>query len=381
MSRIKDSVVDTRQGGGIENRLAAIRQQRGLSASALANSVDVSRQAIYAIEAGTYVPNTALALRLSRALAVNVDELFRLRDEDSRSVTALLIPEAKIQPGQPVQLCRVDGRLIAAVPTPLGAYLPSSDAVITARASGSAKPRLRLHRPDTGFSNRLLIAGCDPAMHILAHHLQSAGVDLVMLHRNSSDALGLLKKRSVHIAGTHLRDAVNGESNIAAVGRVLGQSSIAVISFAVWQEGLITAAANPKRIRGVEDLARRDVKFVNREPGSGARLLLDTHLARLKIEPKRVRGYNRLAPGHIAAAEQVKTAAADCCVATEAAALALGLCFIPLETTRYDLVLRKHHLDLPAVQALLNTIAFAGFRGEITAAARYDASVAGNRVI
>jgi molybdopterin molybdotransferase/putative molybdopterin biosynthesis protein len=372
--------MDTRQNK-IENRLAALREQRGLSAAALAEWVGVSRQAIYAIEAGTYVPNTALALRLARALAVRVDELFNLSNDDPQSVTAILIPAAETQPGQPVQLCRVDDRLMAAPATPLGAYLPSSDAVITSCGPAPGKARLRLHRRESDLQNRLLMAGCDPAMHILARCLQSAGVDLVMLHRNSSDALALLKNHSVHIAGTHLRDAATGESNVAAVTRLLGRSSIAVISFVVWREGIITAAANPKRIRGVEDLARRDIKLINREPGSGARLLLDTHLTRLGIEGRRIRGYNRLASGHVAAAEQVKTGAADCCVATEAAACVLGLHFLPLESARYDLVLRKHHLDLPAVETLLNTIAFAGFRGEITAAARYDPSVAGRRVI
>jgi len=370
----------------IENSLAAVRERRGLSASALAQMVGVSRQAIYAIEAGTYVPNTALGLRLARALMVGVDELFSLPDDppkvDASSVSATLISSAgKLEPGQPVQLCRVDDRLIAAPSMPMGSYLPPSDAVMADRGVAADKVRVRLHQDSNDFKSRLLIAGCDPAMDMLARHARTAGVELVLVHRNSSDSLQLLKKRLVHIAGTHLRDASTGESNVPAVTGLFMRASIAVISFATWQEGLITAHGNPKHIHAVNDLARKDVLFVNREPGSGSRLLLDTYLARLKLSAKRVRGYQHLAFGHMAAAWQVKTGAADCCLATASAARVLGLDFVPLESARYDLVMRKHQLNSPAVQALLNTISLSSFRRELNGAGGYDTTVSGERVI
>jgi putative molybdopterin biosynthesis protein len=370
----------------IENRLAALRERRGFSASALAKMVGVSRQAIYAIEAGTYVPNTALGLRLARALSAGVEELFSLPDDlpksAARPVSATLIASAdKPQAGQPVQLCRVDDRLIAVASAPMSAYLPPSDAVVTDCGPVAERVRVRLHQDSNDFKNRLLIAGCDPAMDVLARHARKAGVELVLVYRNSSDSLQLLKTHRVHIAGTHLRDASTGESNVPAVTRLFARGSVAVISFATWQEGLITAHGNPKHIHGVEDLTRRDVLFVNREPGSGSRLLLDTYLARLKLSAKRVRGYDRLASGHLAAAWQVKNGAADCCLATASAARVLGLHFVPLESARYDLCMRSHQLELPAVQALLNTIALSSFRREITGTGGYDTAVTGERVI
>ena len=385
MSFIKDSVVIKRHRE-IENHLAALRERRGLSASALAQMVGVSRQAIYAIEAGTYVPNTALGLRLARALAAGVEELFSLPDDPpqsaARSATAVLIPSAdKLEPGQPVQLCRVDDRLIAVPSMPMGYYLPPSDAVVRDCGPVGDRVRVRLHQEASEFRNRLLIAGCDPAMDVLARHARSAGIELVLVHQNSSDSLRLLKKRLVHIAGTHLRDASTGESNVPAVTRLFARTSVAVISFATWQEGLITALGNPKRIHGVEDLARRGVAFVNREPGSGSRLLLDTYLARLKLSAKRVRGYERLAFGHLAAAWQVKTGAADCCLASASAARTLGLHFVPLESARYDLVMHKHQLESPALQTLLNTIALSSFRRELNGTGGYDTARTGERVI
>jgi putative molybdopterin biosynthesis protein len=370
----------------IENRLAAVRERRGVSASALAKMVGVSRQAIYAIEGGTYVPNTALALRLARALTVGIEELFTLPDDSAgtsaRSIKATLIPFAdKLQPGQPIQLCRVDDRLIAVPAMPVGSYLPPSDAVITGCDAEADKIRVRLHQESSEFGNRLLLAGCDPAMDVLARYARIAGIELVLVHQNSLDSLRLLKIGLAHVAGTHLRDASTGESNIPAVTRLFARGSIAVISFATWQEGLITARGNPKHIQGVEDLARKDVVFVNREPGSGSRLLLDTYLGRLKLSAKRVRGYERLASGHIAAASQVKMGAADCCLATASAARVLGLNFVSLESARYDLVIRKRQLESPAIQTLLNTIALASFRRELSEAGGYDTAVAGERVI
>jgi putative molybdopterin biosynthesis protein len=369
----------------VENNLAAIRSRRQMAASELAKRVGVSRQAIYAIEAGTYVPNTALALRLARVLQTGVEELFSLAESSrkpiARSVRATVIPRTeKLQPGQPVRLCRIDDRLIAAASVPLPWYLPSSDAQVN---SGSApgKVRLTLHQESNDLGSRLLIAGCDPAMAILARHLQPAGIDLVLLHQNSSDSLALLKKGCVHIAGTHLRDAASGQSNVDAVLRLFAHGSVAMISFATWEEGLITASGNPKRIRTVEDLARQEVSIVNRELGAGSRLLLDTHMKRIKLSPKHVRGYECLAPGHLAAAWQVKTGAADCCLATQAAARIFGLDFVPLESSRYDFVVRKQHLKSPAIQTLFHTLALSGLRRELNGAGGYDTTVSGNRIL
>ena len=159
--------------------------------------------------------------------------------------------------------------------------------------------------------------------------------------------LALLKEGCVHVAGTHLRDEASGESNLPEIGRLFPKNSVAVIAFAVWEEGIVTARGNPKSIRGIEDFARKDVSIVNREPGSGSRALLDSRLERLRIAPRAVRGYEQLAPGHLPAAWQVQSGAVDCCLATRAAARMFGLNFIPLVSERYDLVIRKQHLDLP----------------------------------
>ena len=225
------------------------------------------------------------------------------------------------------------------------------------------------------------MAGCDPGISVLARHVQATGVDLVLAHRNSTQALELLKQGTIHIAGTHLRDEASGESNIPHVGRLFPKRSVAVISFALWEEGILTARGNPKGIRGIEDLAHPEISIVNREPGAGSRRLLDASLERLEIPTQRVRGYERIAAGHLAAAWQVRTGAADCAIATGAAARLFGLGFIPLVAERYDLVLRRTHLELPAVQTLFDTLSRSRFRRELEAIGGYDTAPAGQRLL
>ena len=140
------------------------------------------------------------------------------------------------------------------------------------------------------------------------------------------------------------------------------------------------ATGNPKGIKTVEDLTRKGIRFVNRESGSGSRTQLDTNLKRLNINPNQVAGYLRTAPGHLAAAWEVKQGTADCCMATLASARAFGLHFIPVESVRFDFVVRKKHLNLPGVQALFETVNRSNFRLKLRNAGGYDTSVTGRRI-
>ena len=371
---------------GIDNNLAELRRKRGLAAANLARMVGSSRQTIYAMEAGTYVPNTLLALKLARALDVTVEELFSLAggEADAQLPTervAVLPGGEALQPEQPVQLCRVGRSMVAAAPASAPWYFPASDAIVARQPSAGGKADVQVFHSGEELARRILVAGCDPAISVLARHVRAAGIELVLAHRNSSQALSLLKLGCVHVAGTHLRDEATGESNLAEIGRIFRRNSVAVISYAVWEDGMVTARGNPKGIKGVEDLARGDVSIVNREPGAGSRRLLDARLERLGIAAAKVRGYQNEAPGHLPAAWQVLRGAADCCIATRAAARMFGLGFIPLASERYDLVIRRPHLDLPGVQAMLDTLSRSAFRRELETLGGYDTRPAGRRVL
>jgi putative molybdopterin biosynthesis protein len=371
----------------IENNLAALRQKRGFAAAQLAKLTGISRQTIYAMEAGTYVPNTAVALKLARALEVRVEDLFALPGElpvpEFRMEQAALLPGGGEAPseGQPVELCRVDDRLVASAPSPIPWYFPASDAIVAADANPQGKTKLRVFDAERQFQNRVLLAGCDPAISVLARHVQLAGSELVVAHRNSSQSLELLKERYIHVAGTHLHDEASGESNLPDVAQRFARNAVAVVSFAVWEEGIVTARGNPKDIRKVEDFARPDVTIANREAGAGSRKLLDSNLKRLGIAAAKVRGYRTEAAGHLAVAWRVQTGETDCCIATRAAARLFGLGFIPLMSERYDLAIRRQHLDLPGVRVLLDVLSRSQFRRELDSLGGYDTRTAGERLL
>jgi len=374
---------------GIANHLTAHRQKRGLSAAELARRAGIGRQTIYAIESGSYVPNTAVALRLARTLEVSVEDLFALPSGATAGPlptehVTLLPQQDTPRAGDPMQLCRVDRRIMASSPSPVPWYLPTADAVLLGDFNAPAKAgkgTVQLFHGEYNLANRILVAGCDPGISVLARHVLRAGVKLVAAQRNSSQALALLKRGVVHVAGTHLRDEASGESNLPAIHRLFARNSVAVVSLAVWEEGLVLAPGNPKSIRSIADFARRDVTIVNRETGAGSRLLLDTHLDRLGLAGEKVRGYDRNASGHLVAAWQVRTGEADCCISTRAAARGFGLDFIPLASERYDLAIRRQHLDHPPVAALLDTLNRASFRRELEGLGGYDTSSAGRRLL
>lgn len=374
------------ESGAIQTSLGELRHKRGLSAIQLAAEVGVSRQTIYAIEAGTYIPNTAVALRLARSLDAAVEELFSLADgvppPRLRPESVTLLPGSSgLQAGQPVQLCRVEKRLMASSPSPVQWCFPVADAVVAEKPGRKEKTSVQVFNTEGNFDNRILVAGCDPGISVLSRHIQLTGVELVVAHRNSSQALSLLNEGCVHIAGTHLRDEVSGESNLPEIGRLFTRNSVAVISFAVWEEGIVTAAGNPKRVQGIEDLAHKNIRIVNREVGAGSRVLLDYRLKKLGMKPNQVRGYDSAGSGHLSVAWQVQTGAADACIATSAAARIFGLNFIPLVSERYDLVIRKQHLDLPRIQNLLDTLCRADFRRELEGLGGYDTRVTGERLL
>jgi molybdate-binding protein/DNA-binding XRE family transcriptional regulator len=355
----------------VHSRLAEARQSRGVAAVALARVAGVTRQTIYAIEAGTYVPNTAIALKLARALEMPVEDLFQLEAEAPapRLVTARLISPDECRQGTPVQLCKVGEKWVGVPAVAAPWQLPPADAVLADPERGLVQ---RLNENDRDA--RLLVAGCDPAVSVLSRHLQRASVQLVGATVNSSVALDLLRDRLVHVAGTHLRA---DPAPAAAPFR-----NAVVFVFAVWEEGIVTARGNPKRLRSAADLARRGVRLVNRESGSGARQLLDRALAAAGIDTSRIAGYDEPpAAGHLPAAWRVYSGLADCCIATRSAARAFGLDFVALESNRYDLVLRSESLQITPVERLFETLAQAAVRRELETLCGYDTRETGRRLL
>ena len=260
--------------------------------------------------------------------------------------------------------------------------LPMADGVVVESSKRRHQAGVYVFQSDLEDEKRLLIAGCDPGISLLAQHLaRFDDVDLVVAPSSSQQALEWLRQGKVHVAGSHLRDSSSGEYNLPAIKRLFPRGAVKVVTFAIWEQGLVFENGNPKHIRGVEDLARKDVSIVNRERGAGSRELLDQRLRDAGIPVGRVNGYDRIAHGHLPAALAVSLKEADCCLATRSAACAFGLSFIPLATERYDLVVRRQHARLPAVEALLDVLNRAAVRRRLEILAGYDTSHTGEVLV
>jgi putative molybdopterin biosynthesis protein len=351
----------------------------------LARRVNVSRQTIYAIEAGTYVPNTETALHLARELEVTVDELFSLREGGAavaESVAADVLSAAPVEKGQPVRICQMGSRWVSVPVTASPYYMPEADGIIQRPGRARGRASLVVFAKDEASQKRLVLAGCDPATSLLARMVEKiSGVEIVSAAASSKLALSWLEEGKVHIAGSHLEDPKTGEFNLPFLRKEYPDEDLSVVTFARWEEGLVMSPGNPKSIRKPEDLARKGVRFVNREPGSGSRALLDQLLVKAGVETAKVHGYERVAYGHLAAAYCVVSGEADVCLATRSAAKTFGLAFVAVHSERYDLVMRRRSLEIPAVKAFLDVLQRATLRRKLEVLAGYDTSETGSVVV
>jgi molybdate-binding protein/DNA-binding XRE family transcriptional regulator len=372
----------------VQANLAQLRAKRAISAANLATEAGVSRQTIHAIEAGLYVPNTAVSLKLARILGTTVEELFQLEPEreviEETAEVFILGDVASLRKGQPLRVATVNEHLVAVLPDPASWGLQPTDAVFLAPIrGGKSDVNGKVRLLGNGWKNpgRILLAGCDPSASLLAHSLERQGFELVIAYENSSHALDLLHEGLVHVAGTHLAEKANGKAELLPMSKMFPRNSIAVLSYAIWKEGMVAAQGNPKRITGIEDLSRKDIRITNREPGAGCRRLLDDLLRKNRITSDKVRGYERITLGQLPAARLVQSGEVDCCIGTQAAASSMGLTFLPLAEKPYLFVLRRAHLTLPPVQTLIETLGRAAYRREVEACVGYDMRMAGDRLV
>ncbi len=358
-------------------QLKTIREQRSLTVSELAKQAAVSRQTIYAIEDGSFVPNTLVSLRLARILGVSVEDLFPLDETPPDTVEAeLLSTRRESSDGtQLVRLYESEGRRIALPVETAFHYLPLADGVTGGKLG--RKVQVAANRRSTA---KILLAGCDPALSLLSELARSHGIEIVPIPVSSRKALVWLSKGLVHMAGTHLPDHESGDYNAGAIRGSFPKGGVQAMTFAHWESGLITKAGNPKAIRSIADLASREVSIVNREKGSGSRVVLDAELKGAGIPVSKIKGYDREVYGHLSAAICVASGWADCCLAARSAARCYGLGFVPLQTARFDLVFPENFLKSKAGQALAGMLNQAEMRQKLAHLAGYETRQTGKLI-
>ena len=229
----------------------------------------------------------------------------------------------------------------------------------------AARPAAQAARPaaqtPAGRRQTIVVSGShDLSLEMLADwlHAEHPALALATAHVGSIDGLLALQRGEAHLAGAHLLDADTGEFNVGHVRRLLTPQGVHVVllGFVRRVQGLIVARGNPKGIHHLADLLRGDVTFVNRQPGSGTRVLLDYHLRRLGLPSAAIRGYGERAATHMAVASAVAQGRADCGLGIQAAAAAVGLDFAPLFDERYDLVIPVEHYGSPLLDPLVTAL-------------------------
>lgn len=216
-----------------------------------------------------------------------------------------------------------------------------------------------LLRPLGSIKNTIVVVGShDNTLDVLADQVR-AGHDNITIsssHVGSMGGIMATKKGGCHVAGTHLLDIDNGTYNVSYIKKYLSGIPVCLVNLVLRDQGLMIARGNPKNIKGVEDLCREDILFMNRQAGSGTRILLDYRLNQLKLEPKTVNGYDREEYTHMSVAVAVLSGTVDVGLGIFAAAKALNLDFIPIVTEQYDLVIPERFVESENIRILLETI-------------------------
>lgn len=374
-------------GGPGLARVRLLRMARGLSQMQLAGEAGVTRQTVAGIETGRWDPSIRVAIALARALQVPLEELV-MGAPALRSGEALLAPGSRAPAGARLRLAEVGGRQVA-VPlagaggTGLG-FAPA-DAVSRpgpsrSAAGGPAGAHLIATQPLALPRCSLLVAGCDPALPLLAGplHRLDPPIELVWWPCGNRRALELAARGLVHVAGIHVADRPGSRAG-AGPGPAIAQAE--VVGFAGWRQGWVR---RPGGAGDGEDplveAGRQGRRLVNRERGAAARTLLDRRCRQLGLEPTALPGYTTELAGHLPVAAAVAAGLADLGIATEPAAASFGLEFAPLTCERFDLVIPGAVAGSVAVQGLLRVLAGIEMRAQLAALPGYDATRLGAAV-
>ena len=287
-----------------------------------------------------------------------------------------------------VRLGQVGDRLVA-TPLQRGAGVISSlvraDGIarITRLSEGieaGSQISVRLLRPMRDIRRTIVATGShDLILDLLASRLSESSGNPTVSSANVGSIGGLLaiRRGETHIAGSHLLDEETGEYNISFIDRYIPGKQVVLVHLAARTQGLMVPPHNPMRITSLADLARDGVRFVNRQRGSGTRVLLDFKLREIGISTESIRGYDREEYTHLAVAAAIQGGRADVGLGILPAARTMGLEFVPLFEEEYDLVIPTEFYDGDLLRPMLDMITSPQFQREVEDLGGYNTSQMG----
>lgn len=247
---------------------------------------------------------------------------------------------------------------------------------------GEKVPVRLLRQPEQLEHTLVMIGSHDNTIDVLANELKKRDSRIQLSSSNVGSLGGLLaiQRGQAHISGSHLLDTETGDYNFSYIERHLKGTPLRLVRLARREQGLLIAPGNPKQINSLTDLVRQEINFINRQPGSGTRILFDYQLHTLGISPEDICGYDQEEFTHMAVAVNVLSGRADAGMAIFASAKALGLDFIPVAQECYDLVIPDESWEDSKIQLLLDIIGSEPFREMVTQMGGYDVTESGRLV-
>jgi putative molybdopterin biosynthesis protein len=240
---------------------------------------------------------------------------------------------------------------------------------------GSAKKMVHCEQKQASLGSRIVIAGSnDLALEALTKSVHSRSPHFTVSLSNLGSLAGLnaLQNGTCHIAASHLLDAETGEYNSPCIKKDFSDLKVRLVNLTHREQGLLIKKGNPLAIRGLKDLASKKAVFINRQIGSGTRVLLDFKLKENKIDPSEISGYATLAYTHMEVALAIFRGSADVGMGIRAAAKVLDLDFIPVANERFDLIIPNEYYSTEAVSALCQTLGSDEFKSTITQMGGYE---------
>lgn len=226
----------------------------------------------------------------------------------------------------------------------------------------------------------LIICGLDAILDILARQVENSPAPVRVYRKHVGSFAGLLAlyQEQADLASAHLLDADTEQYNAPYLRRLLPGIPVVSIHLAYRRQGFFVAAGNPHHIKNWSDLTNNNIRFINREPGCGTRVLLDERLRQLGIERRSINGYGRIAASHLAVASAVARGTADVGLGIQKAALQVrGIDFLPLQREAYELIFRREDLARPVIQRVIEVINSPAFKNEVQGLGDYDLSETG----
>lgn len=235
--------------------------------------------------------------------------------------------------------------------------------------------------PEKPGTQTVVLSGShDLALEMLAK-ISGGDLNVITNPVGSLDGLIALRQGLCLAAGSHLFDMPSGDYNTPFVRHIFPDKKMALLTLAHREQGLIVSPGNPLNIQGLDDITRQDLRFINRNSGSGTRLWLDIQLNKLGIHPEQVRGYTDEATTHTAVAVAIQAGRAQLGLGIHAAASSYQLGFIPLFHERYDLVIPHELLSQKQLSPIFDVFYSGDFRHRVENLGGYDVSHLGHQII